>query len=53
MWHGLPGPRFDPLRGFHEVAVVRLQPGQTMRDAALAAGVNLDADRLIVAITNA
>lgn len=41
---------YDPLRGFPAVAVVRLQPGQTMRDAALAAGVNPDADRLIVAI---
>tara|TARA_R110002124_G_scaffold68177_1_gene184796 strand:- start:976 stop:1404 length:429 start_codon:yes stop_codon:yes gene_type:complete len=40
----------DAMRGFPACAVVRLQPGMTMRQAAVAAGVDPDAERLIVGI---
>lgn len=51
MWHGFAGAALDdPLRGFPAVAVVGLQPGQTMRDATRAAGFSPDADRMIVGI---
>jgi hypothetical protein len=38
----------DPLRGFPACRVVRVAQGQTLREAAVAAGVDPDADRLIV-----
>tara|TARA_R110000751_G_scaffold90577_3_gene177638 strand:- start:1848 stop:2126 length:279 start_codon:yes stop_codon:yes gene_type:complete len=40
----------DPLRGFPACHVVRVVDGQTLRQAAVAAGVDPDADRLIVGI---
>jgi hypothetical protein len=40
----------DPLRGFPACQVVRVADGQTLRQAAAAAGVDPDADRLIVGI---
>ncbi|OCX66151.1 hypothetical protein BFP70_08610 [Thioclava sp. SK-1] len=40
----------DPLRGFPACRVVRIAQGQTMRQAAVSAGVDPDADRLIVGI---
>ena len=40
----------DALRGFPAVAVVRVAQGQTMRQAAVAAGVDPDAAPLLVGI---
>ena len=40
----------DPMRGFPACHVVRIADGQTLRQAAVAAGVDPDADRLIVGI---
>jgi len=40
----------DPLRGFPACHVVRVADGQTLRQAAVAAGADPDADRLIVGI---
>jgi hypothetical protein len=40
----------DPLRGFPAVAVVRVAQGQTLRQAAVSAGFDPDADRLLVGI---
>ena len=40
----------DPLRGFPACHVVRVAQGQTLRQAAVSAGVDPDADRLIVGI---
>ena len=42
------GAIHDPLRGFPACRVVRVAQGQTLREAAVAAGVDPDADRLIV-----
>lgn len=38
----------DPLRGFPACQVVRVAQGQTLRQAAVSAGADPDADRLIV-----
>jgi hypothetical protein len=40
----------DPLRGFPACHVVRVAEGQTLRQAAVARGIDPDADRLIVGI---
>lgn len=40
----------DPMRGFPACHVVRVAEGQTLRQAAIAAGVDPDTDRLIVSI---
>lgn len=40
----------DPLRGFPACHVVRVADGQTLRQAAVSAGADPDADRLIVGI---
>ena len=40
----------DPMRGFPACQVVRVADGQTLRQAAVAAGVGPDADRLVVGI---
>ena len=40
----------DPLRGFPACAVVRVAQGKTLRQAAVVAGIDPDADRLIVCI---
>ncbi|WP_157046621.1 hypothetical protein [Roseovarius sp. 217] len=40
----------DPLRGFPACHVVRVTEGQSLRQAAVAAGIDPDADRLIVGI---
>ena len=40
----------DPLRGFRACAVVRFQPGVTLRQATVAGGSDPNADRLIVGI---
>ena len=42
----------DPLRGFPACHVVRVADGQTLRQAAVARGIDADADRLIVGIPN-
>lgn len=43
----------DPMRGFPACHVVRVADGQTLRQAAVAAAVDPDADRLIVGIPQA
>ncbi|MGO4908871.1 hypothetical protein ACEN2J_11140 [Pseudorhodobacter sp. W20_MBD10_FR17] len=40
----------DPLRGFPACHVVRVAEGQTLRQAAVARGIDPDADRLLVGI---
>lgn len=40
----------DPMRGFPACHVVRVAEGQTLRQAAVAAGLDPEADRLIVGI---
>jgi hypothetical protein len=40
----------DPMRGFPACQVVRVADGQTLRQAAVARGVDPDADRLLVGI---
>lgn len=43
----------DPLRGFPACQVVRFAEGQTLRQAAVSAGFDPDADRLIVGVPQA
>ncbi|MGR3793696.1 hypothetical protein [Vannielia sp. SX4] len=43
----------DPLRGFPACWVVRVAEGETLRQAAVSAGADPDADRLIVGIPEA
>lgn len=45
--------RHDPLRGFPACSVIRVAEGQTLRQAAVAAGVAPDADALLVGIPEA
>ena len=40
----------DPMRGFPACHVVRVSEGQTLRQAAVARGIDPEADRLIVGI---
>ncbi len=43
----------DPLRGFPACHVVRVADGQTLRQAAVARGVDPEADRLVIGIPEA